>query len=188
MNKKLVQQNCFKKHSDKSRKKAVTFVAALFLLLLYLIIFDFSGQDGEKSGGISRKVTIKCVEVVDNVANKNWTVAIKERLAELWEVPVRKCAHFMEYACMGMLVYIMWRPWKERDKKLFLLVALWVFLSATGDEIHQTFVPGRDGNFRDVLLDTAGGCFGLIVCVMGEKLVEKRLSGRNLKKKQRAQH
>ncbi len=158
-------------------------MAALFLLLLYMVIFGFSGQDGETSGGLSRKITEGCVEAVGNIANSNWTREIKDKLTEMWEIPLRKCAHFMEYAFMGMLVYIMWRPWKERDKKLFLLVVLWVFFSAAGDEIHQTFVPGRDGNFGDVLLDTAGGSFGVLLCVMGEKLVQKRLSGRNLKKK-----
>jgi VanZ family protein len=27
---------------------------------------------------------------------------------------------------------------------------------AISDEYHQTFVPGRDGNIRDVLIDSAG--------------------------------
>ena len=36
------------------------------------------------------------------------------------------------------------------------------FVYACSDEWHQTFVPGRAGQFRDVLLDTAGSLTGLL--------------------------
>jgi VanZ family protein len=44
-------------------------------------------------------------------------------------------------------------------------------VSAAFDEIHQLFVPDRYGNFADVLLDTTGGCFGLICCVYGVRIL-----------------
>lgn len=93
--------------------------------------------------------------------------------ATYWEHPIRKLAHFSEYAFMGVLVYTMWRPWKEHNKRLYLFVVLWVALSAAGDEFHQLFVPGRYGSAADVLLDTCGGAFGVWCCVVPEKIVKK---------------
>ena len=82
-------------------------------------------------------------------------------------VMVRKCAHLAEYAVLALLL---WRalhkppkpdapPWRWSSAGLVLaLVALY----AASDEIHQAFVPSREGCFTDVLLDTAGGAIGLL--------------------------
>ena len=39
--------------SSKRRKMAVSVMAAILLVLLYRLIFVFSGQDGEESGSLS---------------------------------------------------------------------------------------------------------------------------------------
>lgn len=156
---------------DQKKKWAVTIVAALFLLILYRIIFDFSAQDADQSGNLSYKISEKCVEIVNTVTHRNWTVFAIRELAEFWEHPLRKLAHFTEYTCMGLLVYIMWRSWRERNQVLYRIVAIWVFVSAAFDEIHQYFVPGRYCSFMDVLLDTSGGIFGICICVFIEKKI-----------------
>ena len=40
---------------------------------------------------------------------------------------------------------------------------LFCFSYAVSDEFHQTFVIGRDGNFMDVLIDSGGVLFGIII-------------------------
>ena len=158
------------KTDEKKRKWAVTGVAALLLFLLYLVIFVFSGQDSEKSSSVSMEVTEKCVDIADKVTGSNWSKPVKQKKAEFLEHYVRKTAHFCEYACMGILVSGMWRPWKKRSWKLFLIVIVWVFVSASLDEFHQTFVSGRYGGISDVILDTCGGMFGYFVISAGERL------------------
>jgi len=37
-----------------------------------------------------------------------------------------------------------------------------VTMYAITDELHQSFVPSREGSVWDVLLDTTGGAFGLL--------------------------
>lgn len=156
------------------KKIAVSVVAAVFLVLLYLLIFSFSEQDGETSGGLSRMLSEKCVEIMNSLSGKNWSQALMESMAEYFENPIRKLAHFMEYACMAVLVFAIWRPWKERNKKLYCLIILWVAVSAAGDEFHQLFVPGRCGSAADVFLDTCGGCFGICFCVLTENWMQRR--------------
>lgn len=152
-------------------KQAVTFVAAVMLLLLYTMIFSFSAQDAKQSGGLSHRISETCVEVAETVTRRNWTEMVKKQLIDSFEHPIRKLAHFMEYCCMGILVYSMWRPWRNRGRRLYCVVLIWVFLSAAGDEFHQLFVPGRHAGIGDVLLDTCGGLFGIMLCICLEKTV-----------------
>lgn len=165
----------------------VTIVAALLLFFLYSIIFSFSDQNGEQSGGLSYRISERCVEIVNTLVGGQWTQGMMDDLAAYWEHPIRKLAHLFEYACMGVLVYSMWRPWWERGRRLYLLVIVWVFTSAAGDELHQLFIPGRYGSFLDVLLDTVGGACGVLFCVMMERIGMKLYRcGIGRKKKRKA--
>lgn len=156
------------------KKYLITAAAGVLLFLLYGIIFAFSAQDAEESGSISRYVSEKCVEVADVLSGRTWTEAFKEVLEAQIEHPIRKLAHFSEYACMGILVYTLWRQWKRRGRGLYLLTVIWVFLSAAGDEMHQYFIPGRWASPADVLLDTCGGVFGVLICICLESIFSRR--------------
>ena len=172
---------------NKRKKIVVSSIATIFLVLLYSLIFTFSEQDGETSGGLSRRVSEVFVGIWNSLANKNWSEQIIESWALYFEHPVRKIAHFCEYAVMAFLLFFMWFPWigfygkgmlekpktGGRFKKIPLLLKIiipWLFISAAFDEIHQLFVPERWGNFGDVILDTLGGCFGLFCCMVGVRI------------------
>ena len=166
-----------------TRKKIlITVPAAILLLALYIVIFGFSAQDGEQSGNISRLISEKCVEFFNSLSGKHWSALFMENMAEYFEHPVRKLAHFSEYACMGVLVYVIWSQWLRKGKKLYLLTVVWVFASASADEFHQLFVPGRYGSIADVLLDTCGGAFGMFACLIVGK--RKRKNGRSVKNRE----
>ncbi|MBR6478781.1 MAG: VanZ family protein [Lachnospiraceae bacterium] len=166
----------------KGIKLAVSIVAAMFLVGLYFMIFRFSEQTGEESGALSHEVTTVIVDTVDHVAHKNWTEEMRRELINAWEHPVRKGAHFSEYALMAILLYLIWAPWIKRGFGLYLMIILWVFASAGLDELHQTFVAQRDGNFIDVMIDTSGGCCGLFICTMIRR-IWGCLHGRKRKRK-----
>ena len=108
----------------------VTVPAAVLLLALYMLIFGFSAQDGEQSGSLSQMISEKCVEFFNTLSGRHWSRAFMENLVEYFEHPIRKLAHFSEYACMGVLVFVILSQWLEREKRLYLINALWVFLSA----------------------------------------------------------
>ena len=80
----------------------------------------------------------------------------------------RKCAHLTEYAVLALLFWRIWRkpvrrelrPWNWRTAGAALLAAA---LYAGTDEFHQTFVPTREGCFRDVCIDTLGAAAGLML-------------------------
>lgn len=158
----------------KKRKILVTAASGVLLVLLYCVIFGFSAQNGEESGSLSQKISVKWVEIVNSLSGRNWSSEVRKNLAEYWEHPIRKLAHFSEYACMGMLVYTLWSQWIRRGKRLYALTVGWVFLSAAMDEFHQRFVPGRYGSFGDVLLDTCGGLFAMLFCILVHRMKRRR--------------
>jgi VanZ family protein len=80
----------------------------------------------------------------------------------------RKCAHLTEYAVLALLIWRARRkpvrrdprPWSWRLAGVALLVT---GIYASTDEYHQTFVPGREGCVRDVIIDTCGAAAGLFL-------------------------
>lgn len=65
-----------------------------------------------------------------------------------------KTLHLMEYALLAILVYFAFPKVKT--------VIILSYLYALSDEIHQTFVPGRSGLFRDTLIDLIGIYLGVL--------------------------
>lgn len=155
-------------------KGIITGITAVLLLLLYFMIFRFSAQEGEESSSLSQRITQKGVEIANTLSGNTWSEEKVAGLEEKYEHLVRKMAHFAEYACMGLLVYVLWSQWICRGRKLYLLTVGWVFLSAAGDEFHQYFVPGRCASPWDVLLDTCGGISGMLFCMVITKLCRKK--------------
>lgn len=162
-----------KKSKTGSRKWIITIISGVLLLLLYFLIFSFSAQDGEESGSLSAYVSEKCVEFFNVLTGRHWSQVVMQEMAVYFEHPVRKLAHFTEYAVMGALVYSLWSQWLIRNRRLYLLTVIWVFLSAAADELHQYFIPGRYASFLDVLLDTCGGAFGMLCILLLERLLKR---------------
>lgn len=156
------------------KKIMITVSAAVLLLMLYMVIFGFSSQDSEQSGSLSMRISESAAQFLNSLVGGRWSEQFIEELALYFEHPIRKLAHFGEYMCVGILVYIIWSPWIRRGKGLYLLTVVWVFVSGALDEFHQLFVPGRWGSFADVCLDTCGGAFGLLMCIMAVKLWIRR--------------
>jgi len=77
---------------------------------------------------------------------------------------LKKAAHIIEY---GVLAFLLWRALSRGRGALSrsaLVAAFFVsVLYAASDEYHQTFVPGRNGNLRDVGFDTIGALAALFV-------------------------
>ena len=66
-----------------------------------------------------------------------------------------KLLHIIEYAILYLLVFRAFN--NKKGKKIHYLMPFIISFSyAAIDEIHQSFVPTREGKIRDVLIDTIG--------------------------------
>lgn len=92
---------------------------------------------------------------------------ISEATIDLVHHIIRKTAHFVGYAILGILIWRAIRAVTDlpstRPAQPFRLALLCAALYASTDETHQIFVPGREPAVRDVLLDTCGAAAGLAV-------------------------
>ena len=84
---------------------------------------------------------------------------------------VRKAAHFLEYAVLGVLGRGMLHARRlERGSSPFP-AALMVPLVAVVDECLQLFVPGRSGAVSDVCIDLLGVCLGAFLGWLWSRLL-----------------
>ena len=79
----------------------------------------------------------------------------------------RKLAHVSEYAFCAILLWRAVRRYTGDDRRPWIPRHAWVAFAisaayACTDEIHQRFVPGRQGAVTDVLLDSLGAAAGLL--------------------------
>lgn len=75
---------------------------------------------------------------------------------------LRKIAHFSEYAILLALLWRAVRTHVTGDRALAVAYLFTVAYAAT-DEFHQTFVGGRVGTPRDVLIDACGAAVAALL-------------------------
>ncbi len=115
-------------------------------LVICIIIFCFSAQNGEQSSAVASNILI------------------------------RKIGHFSEYATLGFFVYCFFNNFlffKKSEIFHKLSCLIFVIFYASTDEFHQLFVPGRSGNILDIIIDSFGGLFGIILSYFILKLISK---------------
>lgn len=86
----------------------------------------------------------------------------------------RKGAHMMEYAFLSIL--FLRALCEHRAELRKWAVAAWLLATAFAatDEVHQLWTPGRDGNPRDVLIDSTGAALALFAWVKISEALSSR--------------
>ena len=120
----------------------------------YAIIWHLSAQTGTQSQALSDSVLEAFGYDIQNSLMS---------LSALLSFLVRKGAHMGAFfGLTGLLVFALWPLVKRPALRGTSALALCALLAGL-DEFHQTFVPGRTGAPRDVLIDLLGGaCFLLL--------------------------
>jgi VanZ family protein len=88
-----------------------------------------------------------------------------ETLAQI-QFCVRKAAHLTEYAILAVLVCrAVFHGTNLKWASSILCVSAWILcvLVAASDEFHQSFVASRGASPWDVMIDSAGAIFGLLI-------------------------
>ncbi len=140
--------------------KPLSFIPAV--LMMYLI-FYMSSQPGGESAGLSYEVSKALVEGYNKWGHKGLSDMSLTTLAVLIHGYVRKFAHMMEYLLLAICVGLPFYVYRIRGFWLVFLTSLICVGYAALDEYHQTFVTGRSGEVRDVLIDSIGILIGVIL-------------------------
>lgn len=158
----------------------VNIIRAILMILLlgtFFTIFGFSNQNGEESGGLSKRITqtvtknIKSVQQLDKEQRENMLQRI--------ESIIRKIAHFSIYTVVGLLLMGLMStyPLKENDRIGISLIIGVIYAST--DEIHQAFIPGRGAQLTDVILDTMGVLLGILLVLTILRIYKLKKKDRN---------
>jgi VanZ family protein len=154
------------------KKKRVIVVTILIILVIAWIlgIYKLSSMNTSNSNGKSSGIISVFIEDTLEVTNKYGITnshpddAKLEKASQLLNAPLRKVMHASVYFVLAfMIIFVTNFLFHNKKYVISAIITIVLILVAAGfDEYHQTFVDGRTGNVKDVLIDTAGGVAGIL--------------------------
>lgn len=148
-------------------------------VLLLFLIFGFSAQDGESSGSLSFEISLFLVKLASPFLPAAMSEEVLLERAELIHYFVRKAAHMTEYFLLTLSLQLPLTAWfsnKISQKPRIVIGFAATVLFAALDEFHQTFVPGRSGNFTDVCIDSTGALIASLFLLLFYSIHQKKLA------------
>lgn len=137
----------------------------VLLIAWHLFIFINSSMPGDVSASQSGIA----VNIIYPLLNK---LGMGYNLSDVSFV-VRKLAHFTEYFILGTLLYGFYINYAKKTR-LCLFVFLHGVVVAILDEGLQTFVKGRSGDIKDVLIDTLGVLAAYLLITLGRHIYDNK--------------
>lgn len=150
-------------------KKRNILIWTLVLIWMGVIIY-FSSIHGEQSVGLSQYIAGKIYEVMEVLAPDTAKSMGRGRINYL----LRKQAHVVIYMLLGILSMYALRKNGQRGIKGVIKAFVICVIFATLDEIYQLYVPGREGRYKDVIIDAIGSGIGITGYLIVEKIKSMR--------------
>ena len=176
--------------SIKGKQKEIRLAFKILLPIACVLWIVFILANSLQTAGESSAQSATVVETVQRVAK---AIAPESTIAnatgetyDKLHLLVRACAHFTEFAVLGVLLGWCYFAY-TLQWKFFFIPCLGAALVATVDEWVQTFVDGRAWETIDLLLDcfggVAGALFAALSVVIGLLIYEKSLQKKAKKSK-----
>lgn len=167
------------------QSKTARVLSHILVLAWMWIIFSFSAQTGEDSGGLSGRICFSVVSAVNDLFRFGWEQSQMQEFAAMLGFPIRKLAHMTEFGILAVLFYwaltfypnlkqARWK-WKVNQMPYVLAFGLTVFYAAT-DELHQLFIADRSGNLFDVCVDSTGALLALCFIWLLTHIIGRRVN------------
>ena len=143
-------------------KHILKFLLWLPALLWYRVIWGFSAQTAAVSGDLSDRLLWRLMALV-SPAFAGADTATQNAAVELLSFFERKAAHMFLYFVLILLLWLALLPLIRSKRHQIPLAAVLCAVLAGLDEYHQTFIPGRSGELRDVCVDLAGAAVAVLL-------------------------
>lgn len=146
----------------------------LFILILttFITIFRFSSQDGQTSSSLSKEVTENVTKRINKIQNLEETER-KNVLSRIEKI-IRKIAHFSLYTIVGILLMSLACTYEFTELKRGGISFLIGLMYACLDELHQFFISERSAQITDVMIDSMGVLFGILLVMLIYKIYTSR--------------
>ena len=158
------------------QKTWVRILTTVLTLSVMAMIFFFSTEEAEQSDQTSGTITKQVLEIT-NPGYEKMPEPEKTELYNSTQTIVRKVAHFTEFGLLGFSLRFCLESWLGSRRKRLGPAA---FLCGAGyaglDELHQTLVDGRAGQWRDVGIDSSGVLAGVLAAAVILIWVKKKMN------------
>ena len=134
-------------------------------LLWYWVIWGFSAQTAAVSGDLSDRLLWRLMALV-SPAFAEADAVTQNAAVELLSFFERKAAHMFLYFVLILLLWLALLPLIQGKRHQIPLAAVLCAALAGLDEYHQTFIPGRSGELRDVCVDLAGAAVAVALVTL----------------------
>lgn len=152
----------------KDYKKIICWIPTIIVMVT---IFRLSSEVANVSDGTSGRVCSFILSIFykgyDSLSD-----SVQADLIESIQFYIRKLAHFSIYAMLGICTHFGTLFYSSLKKYSRVCISLGIsLLYAISDEVHQLFVEGRSGQFRDVCIDFCGSIVGTVIFILCLKLI-----------------
>lgn len=145
-------------------------------ILWYRVIWNFSAQPASISGDLSDRLLWRLLTLFSPAFSAGET-SVQTAAVELLSFFERKAAHMFLYFVLILLLRLALAPLVRGLKRQMALSAVLCAVLAALDEYHQTMVPGRSGQVRDVLIDLSGAALALALAALIRWSLRRRADG-----------
>ena len=139
----------------------------LILCFLWICFIAFNtSQSGTVSNNTSVSITEKLVNKIQDIFNKNEEsnsyINSSEFIRKLNKL-IRKVAHGFEFLVLAILISFALESFNIKNREVIIYTLFFVLLYAVIDEFRQIYIPGRNSNVKDIVIDFIGGIGGVII-------------------------
>ena len=151
------------------KEKIIKIIGISLVIIWMVIIYMFSNMSGNESNNKSEgTINIVIEKTLDKtndigITNKHPSEKKIKKYVNNLNYPLRKCMHASIYLILSLFIINVLKLYKISSYKLCFLTILICLIYASIDEYHQTFVIGRTGQIKDVLIDITGSEIGYLV-------------------------
>lgn len=150
----------------------IRIVLSILILITFITIFRFSSQDGQTSSSLSKEVTENVTKRINKI--QNLEEAQKKNVLNRIEKIIRKIAHFSLYTIVGILLMSLACTYEFTELKRGGISFLIGLMYACSDELHQFFISERSAQITDVMIDSMGVLFGILLVMLIYKIYTSR--------------
>lgn len=141
----------------------------ILLIITSIIWISFIAFNTSQNGQVSNNTTVSIAEKIVNKlqdvfseseenANTNGSELIKKV-----NKYIRKFAHGFEFLVLALIISSILYSFNIKNREVIIYTLFFVLLYAVIDEFRQIYIPGRNSNVKDIVIDFIGGIGGVII-------------------------
>ena len=146
----------------------------ILLIITSIIWISFIAFNTSQNGQVSNNATVSIAEKIVNKlqdvfseSEENTNTNGSELIKKVNKY-IRKFAHGFEFLVLAIIISSILYSFNIKNREVIIYTLFFVLLYAVIDEFRQIYIPGRNSNVKDIVIDFIGGIGGVIIfqCVL----------------------